>query len=123
MFFRRAVAEAVHEENRLGAPSGTTIVVRLEQIGDRPSGETSPDAPIARVLVEASHALGILPRFDCSSTDSNVPISLGIPAVTIGSGGQSANAHSLGEWFDPRGRDVGIKRVVLAIAALAGRES
>jgi acetylornithine deacetylase/succinyl-diaminopimelate desuccinylase-like protein len=104
-YFRRAVAEAAHDENRLGAPSGTTLGVRVEQIGDRPSGETSPATPLARIMVAASRALGVEPRFDCSSTDSNIPISLGIPAVTIGCGGQSANAHSLGEWFDPRGRD------------------
>jgi acetylornithine deacetylase/succinyl-diaminopimelate desuccinylase-like protein len=119
-FFRRAVAEAGRDENRLGASSGSSLGVRVEQIGNRPSGETSPDAPIVRILVEASRAVGVEPRFDCSSTDSNIPISLGIPAVTIGSGGQSANAHSLGEWFDPRGREVGIKRALLAIAALAG---
>jgi len=118
-FFRRAVSDAVYEENRLCVTSGTTLGVHVEKIGDRPSAATSPDAPIVRTVVEASRALGVEPRLDCSSTDSNIPMSRGIPAVTIGSGGQSANAHSLAEWFDPRGRDVGIKRALLAIAALA----
>lgn len=119
-FFRRAVADAVREENRLHAASGTVIDARVEAIGDRPSGETPASAWIVRALVEASRALGVEPRLDCSSTDSNVPISRGIPAATIGCGGSSANAHTLAEWFDPRGREVGIKRVVLALAALAG---
>lgn len=119
-FFRQAVSEAVVEENRSHAQSGTTLDSRLELIGDRPSGETPADAPLVRTVVEASRALGIRPHLDCSSTDSNVPISLGIPAVTIGCGGTSANTHSTAEWYDPTGREVGLKRIVLILAALAG---
>jgi acetylornithine deacetylase/succinyl-diaminopimelate desuccinylase-like protein len=119
-FFKQAVAEAVGEENRLHAPSGTAVEARLELIGDRPSGETPADAPLVRTVVEASHALGLRTQLDCSSTDSNVPISLGVPAVTIGGGGTSANTHSTAEWYDPTGREVGLKRVVLILAALAG---
>jgi tripeptide aminopeptidase len=119
-FFKQAVADAVAEENRLHAPSGTTIEARVEAIGSRPSGETPEDAFLVRAVVEASRAVGIRTQFDCSSTDSNVPISLGIPAVTIGAGGTSANTHSTAEWYDPTGREAGLKRLVLMLAALAG---
>jgi acetylornithine deacetylase/succinyl-diaminopimelate desuccinylase-like protein len=119
-FFKRAVADAVREENRLHASSGTRLDVRLEPLGDRPSGETPADAPLVRTVLAASSALRVETRFDCSSTDSNVPISLGVPAVTLGCGGTSANAHSLTEWYDPTGREAGLKRLVLIMAALAG---
>jgi acetylornithine deacetylase/succinyl-diaminopimelate desuccinylase-like protein len=119
-YFKQAVLEAVAEENRLHAPSGTTVEARLEPIGSRPSGETPVDAPIVRTVLEASRALGIRTQLDCSSTDSNIPISLGIPAVTLGAGGTSANTHSTSEWYDPTGRELGLKRIVVVLAALAG---
>ncbi len=119
-FFKQAVAEAVAEENRLHAASGTSVDARIELIGSRPSGETPTDAPVVRAILEASRALGIRTQLDCSSTDSNIPISLGIPAATIGAGGTSANTHSSTEWYDPSGRETGLKRIVLVLAALAG---
>jgi tripeptide aminopeptidase len=119
-YFRQAVSEAVVEENRLHAPSGTTVEARVELIGSRPSGETAADAPLVRTVVEASRAFGIRPIYDCSSTDSNVPISLGIPAVTIGCGGTSGNTHNTAEWYDPTNREAGLKRLVVVLAALAG---
>jgi acetylornithine deacetylase/succinyl-diaminopimelate desuccinylase-like protein len=118
-FLKQAVAEAVAEENRMHAPSGTTLETRFELIGDRPSGETPVDAPLVQTILEASRALGIRTQFDCSSTDSNVPISLGIDAVTIGCGGTSANTHSTAEWYDPTDREAGLKRIVLILTALA----
>jgi acetylornithine deacetylase/succinyl-diaminopimelate desuccinylase-like protein len=119
-FLKQAVAEAAGEENRLHVASGTHLDVRMEMIGDRPSGQTPPDAPLVRTVIEASRALGVRAQLDCSSTDSNVPISLGVPAVTLGGGGTSANTHSLTEWYDPTNREVGLKRLVLILAALVG---
>ena len=119
-FLKQAVAEAVAEENRLYPASGAAVAARVEPIGSRPSGEVSADAPLVRTVVEASRALGIRPVYDCSSTDSNVPISLGVPAVTIGCGGTSGGTHSLAEWYNPTNREVGLKRLVVVLAALAG---
>lgn len=121
-FFKQAVAEAVAEENRLNAASGTTVEATVRQIGNRPSGEIAPEAPVVRTVVEASRALGVRVQFDCSSTDSNVPISLGIPAVTLGCGGTAANTHNTAEWYDPTDREIGLKRLVVILAALAGLE-
>ncbi|HQR39230.1 MAG TPA: M20/M25/M40 family metallo-hydrolase [Blastocatellia bacterium] len=119
-FFRACVTDSVSEENRVAAPSGTRLDVTIEQIGSRPSGETAVESPLVQTVLAASRAFGIRTTLDCSSTDSNVPISLGIPALTLGCGGTSANIHSLAEWYDPANREVGLKRTVLVLAALAG---
>ena len=92
----------------------------MKLIGDRPSGVTPADAPLVRLAEEATRALGFHPRLDCSSTDSNIAISLGIPAVTIGAGGASGNSHTLDEWYDPRGRDLGLKRALLLLLGVVG---
>jgi tripeptide aminopeptidase len=62
--------------------------------------------------------LGIRSRLDCSSTDANIPLSLGIPAVSIGAGGQGGGAHTPAEWFHPEGREVGLRRILLALCGL-----
>jgi tripeptide aminopeptidase len=119
-YLRRVVEIAVREENSQRTLSGTSLTVDFQQIGDRPSGETPIDSQIVQVSVECSKLLGIDPRLDCSSTDSNIPISIGIPAVTIGAGGLSGNCHSLSEWYEPTGREIGLKRLLLLALALAG---
>jgi acetylornithine deacetylase/succinyl-diaminopimelate desuccinylase-like protein len=118
-YLRRVVEIAVREENSQRAMSGTSLTCAFDQIGDRPSGETPVDSRIVRAAIECSRALGIEPRLDCSSTDSNIPISLGIPAITLGVGGLSNNCHSLTEWYEPDGREVGLKRLVLLTILLA----
>jgi acetylornithine deacetylase/succinyl-diaminopimelate desuccinylase-like protein len=97
-FFRRAMKEALDEENgvrRLGDPP---LQLQLEVIGERPSGETPADSPLVKLAVEATKLLGVEPRLDQSSTDSNLPISLGIPAITLGAGGTAGASHTLAEW-------------------------
>ncbi|HVG38541.1 MAG TPA: M20/M25/M40 family metallo-hydrolase, partial [Pyrinomonadaceae bacterium] len=108
-FFRRAVREAMDDENALRLPQTPPLKLDLQLIGDRPSGRTPSDAPLVSLAEEATRALGSRPVLDCSSTDANVPIALGIPAITIGAGGASSHSHTLHEWYDPRGRDLGLK--------------
>jgi len=119
-YLRRVVDIAVQEEIAQRALSGTGLKSTIELIGDRPSGETPVDSGLVQTAIECSRSLGIEPRLDCSSTDSNIPISLGIPAITIGVGGQSGNCHSLTEWYEPTGRELGLKRLLLLTVALAG---
>lgn len=119
-YLRRVVEIAAREENSLRSMSGTSLTCEFELVGDRPSGETPVNSRVVRAAIECSRALGIEPRLDCSSTDSNIPISLGIPAITLGVGGISGNCHSLTEWYEPTGRELGIKRLLLLTAALAG---
>jgi len=118
-YLRRVVEIAAREENSQRSMSGTSLTCEFEQVGDRPSGETPVNSRIVRAAIECSRALGIEPRLDCSSTDSNIPISLGIPAITLGVGGISSNCHSLTEWYEPAGRELGLKRLLMLTVALA----
>ncbi|MBV8864051.1 MAG: hypothetical protein JO210_01475 [Acidobacteriaceae bacterium] len=63
--------------------------------------------------------LNIRSRIDCASTDANVPLSLGLPAVSIGAGGQGGGAHTPMEWYQPDGRELGLRRILLLLAALS----
>ena len=119
-FFRRAVREAADDENGMRRFGDRPLEVTVELIGERPSGETPADAPLVRLALETTAAMGVTARLNQASTDSNLPISLGIPAITIGGGGMSGNAHTLEEWYDPRGRDLGLKRALLTIAGIVG---
>ncbi len=119
-FVRRAIREAADDENAMRRNLGPPLELKVDLIGDRPGGETPADAPLIRIAWEATDALGFKPSLDQASTDSNMPISLNIPAVTLGAGGTASNAHSLDEWYDPLGRDVGLKRGLLVILAMAG---
>ena len=110
-FFRRAMRDAADAEN---------AQLKLDLIGERPTGETPSDSPLVELAVEATRLLGVEPRLDQSSTDSNLPISLGIPAITLGAGGGSGSSHTLDEWYDPRDRDKGLKRGLLVILGIAG---
>jgi acetylornithine deacetylase/succinyl-diaminopimelate desuccinylase-like protein len=122
-FFRRAAREAAEEENserRAGTPP---LGLEVKLIGDRPGGATAPEHPLVRLALEATRAVGAKPYLDCSSTDSNIAISMGLPAVTVGAGGTSGNTHTLDEWYDPRGRDLGLKRALLVALGAVGLSS
>jgi acetylornithine deacetylase/succinyl-diaminopimelate desuccinylase-like protein len=119
-FFRRAVKDAIDEENATRRAGDPLLKLKVDLIGERPTGETPADSPLVELAMEATRLIGIEPRLDQSSTDSNLPISLGIPAITLGAGGSSAFSHSLDEWYDPRGRDLGLKRGLLVILGTVG---
>ena len=119
-FFRRAVRQAVDEENANKRPGDRLLDLKLDLIGERPTGETPADSPLVELAVEATKMMGVEPRLDQSSTDSNLPISLGIPAITLGAGGTSGCSHTLAEWYDPRGRELGLKRALLVIVGVTG---
>jgi tripeptide aminopeptidase len=121
-YFRRAVREAADDENRLSRKGERPLETELQLIGDRPGGETPAHSTIVEIASAATRLLGFSPVLDQSSTDSNIPISLGIPAVTLGAGGTSGNSHTLDEWYDPQGRDLGLKRALLVILGMVGLE-
>ena len=97
---REIIAEAVARENAARSTSEGAISVEIRTLGDRPAGNTPKDADIVRYAKAALEAGGFAPRLEASSTDANIPMSLGIPAIKIGSGGTGGRAHSLGEWID-----------------------
>lgn len=119
-FFRRAVRDAVDEENAKRRAGDPELKLKVDLIGERPTGETASDSPLVELAIEATRTLGFQPRLDQSSTDSNLPISLGIPAITLGAGGSSGHSHTLDEWYDPRDREIGLKRGLLVVLGIVG---
>jgi acetylornithine deacetylase/succinyl-diaminopimelate desuccinylase-like protein len=95
--FLRILADAAATES---AAREGKITVDIQRVGDRPAGHTPNGAPIAKIATAAVAAEGYAPSFEWSSTDANIPMSLGIPALRIGSGGRGGRAHSLEEWID-----------------------
>ncbi len=111
-----SVAHAAETEN--SRATGGRVNARLKEIGSRPGGELREGAPILNCLLAVDVFLGIRSRLDCSSTDANIPLSLGIPAVSIGAGGQGGGAHTPAEWFHPESRELGLRRILLALCVL-----
>ena len=116
--------EAVDEENEARSTGQGEIELEIEVIGDRPSGEISINTPLVERTAASFRAFGIEPTYSRSSTDSNIPISLGIPAVTIDRGGMGGRSHSLDEWVDVEkpGTVEGIQVVLTTILAISGLE-
>jgi acetylornithine deacetylase/succinyl-diaminopimelate desuccinylase-like protein len=98
--------------------SGGKVAAKLKEIGSRPAAVLPPNAAILRYLRAVEGHLGIRSHLDCSSTDANIPLSLGIPALAIGAGGLGGGAHTTQEWFSPEGRDLGLKRIFLTLLLL-----
>jgi tripeptide aminopeptidase len=94
--------------------------VSFRSIGTRPAGALPDDSALLQAIRDADTILGNRSRLERSSTDANVPLSLGIPAVAIGGGGTGGGSHTLNEWYDPGGRDLGLKRLFLTAVGLAG---
>jgi acetylornithine deacetylase/succinyl-diaminopimelate desuccinylase-like protein len=121
---QRIIHEALTAENaRWPGPRAAAAKISLvvDTIGIRPTGGQADSAPIVQTALAAGKALGFTSSTVASSTDANIPISLGIPAIRIGGGGDAEGAHSLGEWYDdgPNGY-LGPQWAALLVAALAG---
>ena len=116
--FHKAVDTALAEENERWSNNGR-LTVEKNLVGDRPAGRTAADSPIVEAAVSATKALGFQVSLDEGSTDSNIPMSMGIPAVTIDGGGRGTGAHALGESFDSTNSWQGTQRATLVAIALA----
>ncbi|MFS8638313.1 MAG: M20/M25/M40 family metallo-hydrolase [Gemmatimonadota bacterium] len=117
--FRAVVQQALEEQNAIRR-RGEPLEVEVELVGDRPSGTIDPETPLVMRAIAATHHFGRTPGLQISSTDANVPISLGIPAITIGGGGIGGNSHSPDEWYIHRNAARGIQRALLIVVAEAG---
>lgn len=116
--FRQAVDRAAVEENaRWGRPGVITVVKEL--VGDRPAGSISEDAPIVATAMATARAVGLPSGISEGSTDANIAMNLNIPAVTIGGGGRSINAHAPNEAFDATDSWRGTENALLLTIALA----
>ena len=111
-----AVERALEAEN--DRATGGKVSAKIKEIGSRPGGRLPDDSYILRCIRGVDAHLGIRSRLDCASTDANIPLSMGLPAISIGAGGQGGGAHTPQEWFHPEGRELGLKRILLALALL-----
>ena len=95
-----AAEAAVAGENAARSVNAGVVTLTPQLIGDRPAGSTAVDHPLVRDAIAASQAAGFTPRLDASSTDANIPMSLGIPALTIGTGAGGGRTHSVDEYLE-----------------------
>jgi acetylornithine deacetylase/succinyl-diaminopimelate desuccinylase-like protein len=102
--------------------SSNMLNMKINVLGVRPAGELAENSPLMAALQAADNQLGNRSRKERSSTDANIPLSMGIPAISIGAGGRSGGAHTLDEWYDPAGRELGLQRVALTVLGVAGIE-
>ncbi len=117
--FEDAMQEALARHNA-DRREGPQLSLALEPIGQRPAGQADRSAPLVRHASDALRFVGFAPRFVSSSTDANIPISLGIPAVTMSRGGFSSRAHSLDEYWEDRDTHLSTQAVLLTLLADAG---
>jgi acetylornithine deacetylase/succinyl-diaminopimelate desuccinylase-like protein len=116
--FNAALQQAVEEENKRWNNRGP-VSVSAELVGVRPAGQTPEKSPIVQTALAVSRAMSINETLREGSTDSNVPMNMGIPAITIGGGGGGSGAHSLNESFDVRESWRGTQRAILLAISLA----
>ena len=96
--------------------------MEFNRIGERPAAQIAEDARIIQVIRAVDSHLGIKSTPRLASTDANIPLSLGRETTSIGAGGHGGGAHTLHEWFEPSDRELGLKRILLALLALTGAE-
>jgi len=122
--FKTLVAAAVVEENAARSTAKGNITVDVKLTGDRPSGQTDASQSIVQIAAASVRAFGLTPAFTFSSNDSNIPISLGIPAITLDAGGASDRNHALDEWIDVEKTSSlrGMQMMLATLLTLAGMQ-
>lgn len=93
----------------------------IKKIGDRPPGRLPPDAPLIQTLRAADRHLGIRTQELAASTDANIPLALGVPAISMGAGGSGGGIHTRREWYDATGRDLALRRILLLLLGIGER--
>jgi acetylornithine deacetylase/succinyl-diaminopimelate desuccinylase-like protein len=117
---RDAVDAGIKEEMSAARVNNDPLKVSVRSLGSRPAGKLPDDSPLLDTFRSVDAFLGNRSRLERSSTDANIPLSLGIPAVSVGGGGKGGGSHTLTEWYDATGRETGLKRLFLITVALAG---
>lgn len=119
----RAVEDAVEHRNAVNGThsprSRGPLTFRVDKIGDRPAAQLPANSPLLETLRAVDRHLGLRTDLRLGSTDANIPISLGIPALSMGAGGEGSGAHTLAEWYCDQDRDLGLRRVLLLTLAMA----
>ena len=117
---RRAVPDACAATDARSSNSVARLSHSITKVGERPAGELSGASALLAAIRAVDAQLGINSQLLRASTDANIPLSLGLEAITVGAGGTSAGAHTVHEWYDPAGREQALKRLALLILLLAG---
>jgi len=113
------LARALAEENSHRTAGTPPLRLDLRRVGDRPSGLTPRAHPLVQTAIAATRALGRTHELACASTDANVPIALGVPAIALGAGGHAGDAHLPTEWYENVDGSLGVVRALLVTAAMA----
>ena len=118
----RAAEDAVDQANAAAKARGPrhrgTLSFAIKKIGDRPAAHLAADSPILEALRAVDRHLAIHTDLRLGSTDANIPLALGVPALSVGAGGDGGGAHTLSEWFSDKNREIGLRRIVLLTVAL-----
>jgi tripeptide aminopeptidase len=114
------VERSLQHSNRAG--NGERLNAKIKELGSRPGGKLAESSALLRTVEAVDSYLHIRARVDCASTDANVPLSLGLEAISIGAGGHGGGAHTPQEWYWPDKREIGLRRILLILAALASSE-
>jgi tripeptide aminopeptidase len=118
---RECIAAGVRDETESSRDrSKGKLEWKVDLLGSRPGGELSADSPLLAALRAADDYVANQSRVERSSTDANIPLSQGIDAISIGAGGNGGGAHSLQEWYEPVGREMGLKRALLTLLGVSG---
>ncbi len=115
---REAVKDGTAETN--GRKKQEALQAEVRVIGDRPAAELPSDSRLLKAIRAVDTQLNNSARMQRASTDANIPLSLGREAIAIGAGGSGGGAHTVNEWYDPAGRDLGLKRILLLTLAMSG---
>lgn len=122
VMLHRAVEDAVEHCNEQAKASGGDsrglLAFQIDMIGDRPAAQLPDSSPLMEALNAVDRHLGLKSELRLGSTDANLPLSLGVPALSVGAGGEGGGAHTLGEWYSARDRETGLKRVLLLTLAM-----
>ncbi len=118
----RAVEDAAEHFNALSKGSAERskrlLSFKIEKIGERPAAQLPPDSPLLEALRAVDRHLGLQTDLRLGSTDANIPLSLGVPALSMGAGGEGGGAHTQAEWYSARDREMGLRRVLLLTLAM-----
>lgn len=115
-----AVQSAVKSSQGAKGEARGIVQADIREIGNRPAADLDPSSRIAKVITAADKQLGIEANTRLASTDANIPLSMGRPAISIGAGGTGGGAHTDHEWYDPAGRELGLRRITLTLLTLTG---
>jgi len=117
---RAVIGQAVSRANSRRQRGTPALQAQFDTIGQRPGGETPAGAWIVRVAEATTELLGGSPERIAASTDASAPIALGIPAITLGAGGESGGTHTVDEWYANTGGPEGIERALVTLLGLTG---